>query len=341
MMATSSSSSASSSTASMNTIWLEKHRPQTLDDIVGNQDFIHQLDVIRRDPSRMTNFMLCGPPGVGKTTCIHALAKQTLGEEMYKTAVLEMNASDERGIDVVRDTIHSFARTKYNNLPPGCSKIVILDEVDSMTTSAQQALRVIMEEYGMHTKFALACNISSKVIEALQSRCAILRFGKVKESEVEARLRKIIALEKVECTDDGVKALSFIANGDLRIGINGLQSAHAGFGLVNRENVYRVCDVPNPVVVNQSLQCVIKQRPDIAFSKLNTLVEKGYAIEHVLQVLGRCIKSYDCPEFQKLEFLRLLADANCNAVLGCRSAIQLDCLVTRMSMVTDQGLAGG
>eukprot|EP00392_Amoebophrya_sp_AT5.2_P000009 g9.t1 len=332
-MATSSSSSSSS-------IWLEKHRPQTLEDIVGNADFIHQLDVIRQDPSRMTNFMLCGPPGVGKTTCIHALAKQTLGPELYKSAVLEMNASDERGIDVVRDTIHSFARSKFN-LPPGRSKIVILDEVDSMTTSAQQALRVIMEEYATHTKFALACNISTKVIEALQSRCAILRFGKVKDHDVEQRLQKICGLENVQFEHDGIRALSFIANGDMRIAINGLQSAFAGFGLVNRENVYRVCDVPNPVVVNQALQCVAKQRPDIGFNKLNTLVEKGYAIEHVLQVLSRCIKSFDCPEFQKLEYLRLLADANCNAVLGCASAIQLDLLVTKMALVKDPALAGG
>ncbi|CAD7925227.1 unnamed protein product [Amoebophrya sp. A25] len=335
----SSSVESSSSSSSSSTIWLEKHRPQTLEDIVGNQDFIHQLDVIRRDPSRMTNFMLCGPPGVGKTTCIHALAKQILGPELCKTAVLEMNASDERGIDVVRERIHSFARSKFN-LPPGLAKIVILDEVDSMTTSAQQALRVIMEEYALHTKFALACNISTKVIEAIQSRCAILRFGKIKSEEVEARLRKVIAMEGVQAEEDGIRALSFIADGDMRIAINGLQSAHAGFGLVNRDNVYRVCDVPNPVIVNQALQCISKARADIGVAKLNGLVDKGYAVEHVLQVLGRCIKSYDCPEFQKFEYLRLLAEANCKAVEGCHSSIQLDSLLTNMSMVRDPAING-
>ncbi|KAL7004773.1 replication factor C subunit 4 [Cystobasidiomycetes sp. EMM_F5] len=147
--------------------WVEKYRPLLLDDIVGNSETVDRLKIIARD-GNCPHMMLSGTPGIGKTTSILCLAHAMLGPA-YKEAVLELNASDERGIDVVRNQIKGFAQKKVT-LPPGRHKFVILDEADSMTAGAQQALRRTMEIYSNTTRFAIACNQSSKIIEPIQSR---------------------------------------------------------------------------------------------------------------------------------------------------------------------------
>lgn len=174
--------------------WVEKYRPVLLDDIVGNSDTVDRLKVIAED-GNVPHIIISGMPGIGKTTSIHCLAHALLGEA-YKEGVLELNASDERGIDVVRNKIKSFAQRKVT-LPPGRHKIIILDEADSMTAGAQQALRRTMEIYSNTTRFALACNMSNKIIEPIQSRCAILRYSKLNDAEVLKRLKEICDMESV------------------------------------------------------------------------------------------------------------------------------------------------
>jgi replication factor C subunit 2/4 len=165
---------------------VEKYRPQKLQDVVGNDDAVQRLRAIGKD-GNMPHMILTGSPGIGKTTCVMALAREMLGDSV-KDGVLELNASDERGIDVVRGKIKMFAQHKVT-LPPGRHKIVILDEADSMTSAAQQAMRRTMELYSSTTRFALACNNSSEIIEPIQSRCAILRFTKLSDKEILERLQ--------------------------------------------------------------------------------------------------------------------------------------------------------
>ncbi|KAJ2297008.1 replication factor C subunit 4, partial [Coemansia sp. RSA 2705] len=171
---------------------VEKYRPTELKDVVGNQDTVERLGVIA-STGNMPNLILAGEPGIGKTTSILCLAHALLGAA-YREAVLELNASDDRGIDVVRNRIKTFAQKKVN-LPAGRHKIIILDEADSMTPGAQQALRRTMEIYSNTTRFALACNLSGKIIEPIQSRCAILRFGKLQGDQVLRRLVEICRAE--------------------------------------------------------------------------------------------------------------------------------------------------
>jgi replication factor C subunit 2/4 len=202
------------STNSFEAPWIEKYRPEYLSDVVGNVEAVSRLAAIAQ-VGNLPNIILSGPPGIGKTSSVLCLAREMLGES-YKNAVLELNASDARGIDVVRNKIKMFAQKKVT-LPAGKHKIIILDEADSMTSAAQQALRRTMEIYSSTTRFALACNNSTKIIEPIQSRCAVLRFTRLTDAEILTRLEQICAQEKVSFELNGLEAIIFTAEGTLFI----------------------------------------------------------------------------------------------------------------------------
>ncbi|CAG0906794.1 unnamed protein product, partial [Cyprideis torosa] len=216
--------------------WIEKYRPQVFSDIVGNEETIGRLEQFAQS-GNVPNIIISGPPGVGKTTTILCLARAHLGPS-FREAVLELNASNDRGIDVVRNKIKMFAQQKVS-LAPGKHKIIILDEADSMTSDAQQALRRTMELYSKTTRFAFACNTSEKIIDPIQSRCAMLRYGKLSDAQVLAKVMDVCEKEKVSYTDDGLEAIVFTAQGDMRQALNNLQSTFQGFGHVNGEYVFK------------------------------------------------------------------------------------------------------
>ena len=263
--------------------FVEKYRPTRMDDIVGNKDTAARLKTIAEE-GNMPNIIIAGPPGTGKTTSIHCLAHQLLGPA-YDKAVLEMNASDERGIEVVRNKIKTFAQ-KQVTLPPGRHKIIILDEADSMTKAAQQGLRRTMELHSSTTRFALACNLSNKLIEAIQSRCAILRYGRLEDVQVAQRVQEVATMEDISMTDKGLEAIVFTAEGDMRNALNALQATKAGFGLVNDTNVFKVCDQPHPVAAQKILAACIAGDIDTAWATMNRVRAK--ACRRAIAVLCCC-----------------------------------------------------
>ncbi|SBT81088.1 replication factor C subunit 4, putative [Plasmodium malariae] len=306
-------------------IWIEKYRPEYLDDVVGNPFVINTLKSIVVS-GNMPNLLLAGAPGTGKTTSILCLASEMLGNQAKK-AVLELNASDDRGINVIRDRIKSFAK-EIISLPPGKHKIIILDEVDSMTTAAQQSLRRIMELYSDTTRFALACNQSEKIIDALQSRCAIIRYFKLTDDQVLKRILKICKYENIKYTDDGLETLTFIADGDLRKAVNCLQSTYAGLEIINKENVLNICDIPSPERIENLLKycinCEWKKAHDIAYD----MIKEGHTPFDVALTSSNVLRRYDLgSEAVQIEFLKIGAMA-CNTMAsGLASVIQLDKLL--------------
>ncbi|KAH7320398.1 P-loop containing nucleoside triphosphate hydrolase protein [Rhizoctonia solani] len=308
--------------------WVEKYRPQRLDDIVGNAETIDRLKVIAQD-GNCPHIIISGMPGIGKTTSIHCLAHAMLGDA-YKEGVLELNASDERGIDVVRGKIKAFAQKKVT-LPPGRHKIVILDEADSMTTGAQQAMRRTMEIFSSTTRFALACNQANKIIEPIQSRCAVLRYAKLRDEEVLKRVLEVCDSEKVKYNDEGLTALLFTAEGDLRQALNNLQSTHAGFGFVSADNVFRVCDQPHPVIVQEVLRACKNGDIDSAMAKLNELWNHGYSAVDIVTTLFRVTKTFDeLPEYTKLEYIKEIGWTHMRVLEGVGTLIQLSGLMARL-----------
>ncbi|KAF4946227.1 hypothetical protein FGADI_11361 [Fusarium gaditjirri] len=212
--------------------WVEKYRPKTLSDVTA-QD--HTVDVLQRtlQSSNLPHMLFYGPPGTGKTSTVLALAKELYGPDMIKSRVLELNASDERGISIVREKVKNFARMQLTNPPPGYKdkypcppfKIIILDEADSMTQDAQSALRRTMETYSKITRFCLICNYVTRIIDPLASRCSKFRFKSLDQSNAKKRLEEIAEKEGVPLEDGAVDALIKCSEGDLRKAITFLQSA--------------------------------------------------------------------------------------------------------------------
>jgi replication factor C subunit 2/4 len=320
--------------------WVEKYRPVVLNDVVGNEDAVARLSVIAEE-GNMPNLILAGPPGIGKTTSVLALAHALLGPALFRDAVLELNASDDRGIDVVRSKIKMFAQKKVT-LPPGRHKIVILDEADAMTAGAQQALRRTMELYSGTTRFALACNTSSKVIEPIQSRCAVVRFGRVTDEQVLRRLLIVARKEAVAYDDAGMGAIVFTADGDMRQALNNLQATHSGFGFVNEANVFRVCDQPHPALVAQMLRACAAGDLDSAARGLRSLWTKGFSPTDIIQTLFRVARNADnnlLGEFLKLEFLREIGQCHMRLADGVASQLQLAGCLAKMCRLS--GMSGG
>ncbi|MCE5213274.1 MAG: replication factor C small subunit [Methanobacterium sp.] len=237
----------------MNGPWVEKYRPQTLDEIVGQDHIIQRLKRYVVEGS-MPNLMFTGPAGVGKTTTALALAKTVLGE-YWRQNFLELNASDARGIDTVRKDIKNFCRLKSVGAP---FRLIFLDEVDNMTKDAQHALRREMEMYTKTSSFILSCNYSSKIIDPIQSRCAIFRFTPIKGHQIIKRLKKIADSENIQTTPSALESIVYFAEGDMRRAVNILQASSTIDKEITEESVHEVVSKAKPrdvrKIINKALE---------------------------------------------------------------------------------------
>ncbi|MEM4523778.1 MAG: replication factor C small subunit, partial [Archaeoglobaceae archaeon] len=222
-------------------IWVEKYRPKTLDEVVGQDAIIKRLKSYV-EKKNIPHMLFSGPPGTGKTATAIALTRDLFGE-VWRDNFIEMNASDERGIDVVRHKIKEFARTAPISAP---FKIIFLDEADALTADAQAALRRTMEMFSKSCRFILSCNYVSRIIEPIQSRCALFRFKPVPKEAMKKRLLEICEKENVRITEDGIEAILYIAGGDFRKAINVLQAAAAVGEVIDAEKIYQVSATAQP-----------------------------------------------------------------------------------------------
>ncbi|MCJ1446896.1 MAG: Subunit of heteropentameric Replication factor C (RF-C) [Stictis urceolatum] len=260
--------------------WVEKYRPKSLDDVTA-QD--HTITVLQRtlQASNLPHMLFYGPPGTGKTSTILALAKQLYGPSMFSSRVLELNASDERGISIVREKVKDFARQQLSNPPPNYTdkypcppyKIIVLDEADSMTQDAQSALRRTMETYSKITRFCLVCNYVTRIIDPLASRCSKFRFKSLDQGSARARLEDIARTEGVRLGEGAVEALITSAEGDLRKAITFLQSAARlvgalGLGAVDGDEEAMDVDEEGDVVTARSIEEIAGVIPDDVIARL-------------------------------------------------------------------------
>eukprot|EP00928_Gymnodinium_smaydae_P055804 TRINITY_DN3927_c0_g1_i1.p1 TRINITY_DN3927_c0_g1~~TRINITY_DN3927_c0_g1_i1.p1 ORF type:complete len:317 (+),score=97.30 TRINITY_DN3927_c0_g1_i1:88-1038(+) len=307
-------------------IWLEKYRPIKFEDVCGNVGAVEILKSHAVEGS-FPHLLLSGPPGCGKTTVVHCLAREHLGEH-YEQGCIELNASDDRGIDVVREKIKGFAQQKVT-LPEGKLKVIILDEADSMTSAAQQAMRRTMENYSKTTRFALACNISSKIIEPIQSRCAILRFGRITDEEMSKRLRYVLEKENAPYDQSGIDALIFSAEGDMRNVLNGAQSTFNAFGKVSHDEVFKMNDQPQPAKVKAALEASLRKDWQGAFGPVHEIWKQGYSTSDIISTFARVAKNIEAPEHVKLEWLKEIGLIHMRVNSGANGLLQLDSMVSK------------
>ena len=308
--------------------WVEKYRPKVLDDVVGHKEIVERLKsyVKMKD---MPNLLFSGRPGVGKTTVSLAMAHELYSDNIGRN-FLELNASDDRGIDTVRGKIKDFART----LPLGevPFKIIFLDEADALTSDAQQALRRTMENYAGNTRFILSCNYSSKIIEPIQSRCAIFRFRQLSSDEIISKLKEIAISESLNVAEDAYAAIVYTSEGDMRKAINILQGASLLGKEITKDTIFKVSSQATPQEVKKILELALSGKfTEARGYMLDVLVNYGLSGEDILIQMHKEVQQMDIPDPKKLKIIDAISEFNFRIVEGANDLIQLDALLARLA----------
>lgn len=316
-------------------MWVEKYRPKVLDEVVDLKDIVYGLKAFMKNPKTMPHLLLAGIPGTGKTTVALCIAHELFGQN-WKTFTLELNASDERGIDTVRDRVKDFSRysrAAFGNVP---FALIVLDESDQMTGPAQTALRRIMETSSRTSRFILICNQSSKIIEPIQSRCAVFRFSKLDRKAMVEHLRCIAEKEKVKLDSAAAERIVDYSEGDLRHAINTLQTAAAyKDGVVDEKVVSLVVGEASPVQV----QLMIRKALNGAFVDARKIMydlmgSYGFSGTDIVRQMSReLFKMSGMTPEQKADLSNIIGEYDYRLTQGANNDIQLSALLAQFAKI--------
>jgi replication factor C subunit 3/5 len=307
----------------VNMPFVEKYRPNTLDDIVSHVEILDTINTFVEE-QKMPHLMFYGPPGTGKTSTILAIAKKMFGER-FGGNVLELNASDDRGIGIVRDQIKSFCsmNTFTSNI-----KLVILDECDAITSAAQFALRRVVEKYAKTTRFCLICNYVSKIIPALQSRCTRFRFAPLKTEHVKVKLNEICKAESLRIDQDAQDAIISLAGGDMRKVLNTLESAALAHDVITTADIYACTGKPSPEDTDTLLQSLLSDDMEGAVNTFLDIKEaKGLTLEDLVKDIHRAVMNIELDKKRKMYVVLRLAEIETRIAVGCSEKLQVMSLV--------------
>lgn len=314
----------------MREIWIEKYRPKSLIEVVGQKDIVNRLKAYA-ETGNLPHLLFTGPAGTGKTTCALALTKELFGEE-WRYNFLELNASDERGIDVVRGKIKEFARTS----PIGGAgfKIIFLDEADALTSDAQAALRRTMERYSRICRFILSCNYSSKIIDPIQSRCALFRFRPLPKEDIMRYLAMIAKNEGAEIMEEALEALVHVAQGDMRRAVNSLQVAASLGDKITIEVVYQITGTARPEEVRSLLETALSGD----FIEARTILDEimityGLSGQDIIKQIHRTFFDLSIPDIEKVKLIDKTGEVEFRIVEGGNERIQLEALLAHLVLV--------
>ncbi len=308
----------------MNTIWTEKYRPERLDDVYGQEKITERLKAYV-EQGNIPHLLFAGPAGTGKTTSAIAMSKELYGEQ-WSGSFFELNASDERGIDVIRNKIKEYART--STLSKRGFKIIFMDEADSLTSEAQAALRRTMEKYSGNCRFILSCNYSSKIIDPIQSRCAVFRFRHISNDGVENWLNHIAEGEGLTISKDALNLLVRISEGDLRRATNLLQISAATTRDIHEENVRHSANIAKP----GDIEIMIKTAIEGDFMQVRNqlyelLIDQGLSGNDIVRQIHKAIYNIPMDNERRMRLVDMIGEAEFRMVQGANERIQLEALL--------------
>jgi len=312
-------------------VWVEKYRPVHLADMLGHDTIVPLLRSYAEKRS-MPHLLFAGPPGTGKTTAALALARDLYGDD-WRQNFLELNSSDERGIDTVRTTIKGYART--SPLGDVGFKLLLLDEADNLTSEAQASLRRLMERYSGSCRFILSCNYSSRIIEPIQSRCAVFRFRSYSSAAVREQLERITKAEGKRVDAEAYDAILTAANGDMRRAINLLQLTATHTDHVTAKTVQENATVPLRREVEGMLQAALTGDFLGARARLYALfTDRGAAGEEILKAIHGYLPELPeslLPAREKVRLLEFLAEVDFRLAQGAGDRIQLEAVLAHLA----------
>ncbi|MFX1376114.1 MAG: replication factor C small subunit [Promethearchaeota archaeon] len=314
--------------------FVEKYRPRFLHEITNQKGIIKRLKQFIKDQS-MPHLIFAGPAGIGKTTSALAMVRELYGRKMaVNRTYLELNASDARGIDVIRTYIKDFAKAR----PPVDIpfKILILDEADNMTSPAQQALRRTMEKYTKNCRMILICNYSNRIIPPIQSRCVVFRFSYLSNEDIKKRVSYIANQERINLTPGGLNALIDVSRGDCRRAINYLQSCGTISKKIDNNIVFRVAGEVPPEKIKEILKTALEKQLNLSIKLLNDLInEYGLSGQNIIKNIHREIYDLNISELLKIELTKLLAEFEYRLSQGGTEEIQLQALLANIVMLQE------
>jgi len=310
-------------------IWIEKYRPVKLDDIVGQDEIIRRLKSYVKTRN-LPHLLFSGPPGVGKTAASISIVREIYGDT-WRNNFIELNASDERGIDIIRHKVKDFARMAP--LGEADFKVIFLDEADALTNDAQSALRRTMERYSATTRFILSCNYSSKIIEPIQSRCAVYRFRPLTAEAVSRRIRFVAQQEGLSVSEGGMSAIEYVASGDMRKAINALQAAALLGDQVDEETIYQITSTAKPEEIRNFIATALKGDFPAARGMLDDLLlSKGLSGQDVVVQIHRAMLDLEIPDKDKVRLIDRIGEIDFRMTEGANERIQLEALLAYFAL---------
>jgi replication factor C small subunit len=312
------------------TIWTEKYRPKDFSDVLGQDDIVKRVEAFVKHKN-MPHLLFSGPAGIGKTSLSLVIARQLFGESWHNN-FLELNASDERGIDVIRNKVKDFARTRAIGDVP--FKIIYLDECDALTREAQQALRRTMENYTQTTRFILSANYSSKIIDPIQSRCAIFRFKPLPKADIFKLIKKIAGEEDLKIDQAAEEALFTISEGDCRRVENILQSAAAISKKITEDIIYSLASFARPKEVKDVLELALKGKFIESREKLlDVMLNYGLSGLDVVRQIQKEVYNLELDGRKKMALIDRCGEAEFRLSEGSDEFIQLEAFLAHVALV--------
>ncbi len=310
--------------------WTEKYRPAKLGDVVGHEIIVDRIKNLMIS-KQLPNMLFAGRAGVGKTTTVMALVNELYGDKANECHI-SLNASDERGIDIVRGKIKDFARTMSLASVP--FKLIFLDEADALTSDAQQALRTTMERYSSNVRFILSCNYSSRIIEPLQSRCAVFRFSSLTKENLRKMLDFVVSREGLKLDEKAIEAIIYVAEGDGRKLLNVLQGCADSSKKISEADVFKIASRARPEEIKKMIDAAIDGKFSDARKLLSTLMlSYGLSGEDIVEQVFKVVSDSTYDDKFKILLIDKIGEYDFRITEGANEAIQLEALLAQMMLL--------